>query len=790
MPKRGNRRTRGSRGCSRGGSRNLLKTRTRGNKRKSPSSNTYNRLSSSQYQELMDPDSIYIPNGEMAEVGRNMGRRRYGKLAEEAAYTESHRYEDFASKTFRNRPIEFIKAKEVYDPNVILHKLTQEKKTQYGDIIDEEFKSISLDDSEADSEADDDDDEEEEEEEKDGQEMENENESDDSNEEADEQSSELWNDEEEGNSQEDWDEEELRKVLDKKLVQLQRELDLEQDVGIVEKNEKEIVDKEDKESDVDDSILNADKENSEQFVNIGKNQSEIQCEDEDGDEEEEQDLDENNDFEDDSDDDLDDASIEDINGEEFAKQNDVSSISYLDENNTYSEKLSRDESLDSIPGSKNVDNSFSLEEITVKSKPKDLVKNATNNFINYNERTGKDKPESEPEYGFLEEDYEFDVSKIEVSNVRFGIGNQYYVKCAELTGTTVDEFFWFDEEDVIDYVLANGVKEHRLAKFLSFVTKGMVGGNESESQEDLDAFTIDVNGLDDDDESDDDEDDDEDEDENKFSSGQDDYPYDSEDGLEDLIAYTRNSTQGLVPMLDRDFSHNIPAKSRSTFDDLDIDPDLQSSLTRQLKNYNHIKREKRKARKDREVEEAVLRNDMLIKYPEKILIKEIRAEFEALLKDESRHSMSFPTLDSHGHHTIKNMADCYHMTTDKCGKQGVRHYLKVSKTKSTFKYFPNYKRVNAIMRGRPIFHRIDRKPNPKDKKTKTISGRGSDSGGRAKFKEGDIVGAEAPEIDQNNLGRQMLERLGWSKGMGLGLSGRGINEPIVAKVKMSKTGIK
>ena len=42
--------------------------------------------------------------------------------------------------------------------------------------------------------------------------------------------------------------------------------------------------------------------------------------------------------------------------------------------------------------------------------------------------------------------------------------NQYHIKCMELTGL-IDEYIWIDENDVIEYVLDNGVKEHRLNKF-------------------------------------------------------------------------------------------------------------------------------------------------------------------------------------------------------------------------------------------------------------------------------------------------------------------------------------
>ena len=78
----------------------------------------------------------------------------------------------------------------------------------------------------------------------------------------------------------------------------------------------------------------------------------------------------------------------------------------------------------------------------------------------------------------------------------------------------------------------------------------------------------------------------EEEEEDDYNSEQDDYPYDLDDNLEDLIAYSKTSTQGLIPFEDRDFSNNIPAK-RQTFDHLDFDDDgeLQDSLIRQLNNY-------------------------------------------------------------------------------------------------------------------------------------------------------------------------------------------------------------
>ncbi|KAL6454465.1 SQS1 Protein SQS1 [Candida maltosa Xu316] len=558
-------------------------------------------------------------------------------------------------RKLRNRPVEFVKAKEVYDPNVILYKLAKQNQDED---IDIGVQSISLEDS---------DDEEEE--------VENRQTVDDVIKEIQE----MPDSEDEG----EWDEEELDNEITSKFAALE----------------------------------NAMNEISEETDDEDESEEEYDAEDDEPEDEVEEEQEEKVEEEE----------------EVVEEEQDIQPLDIIID----------------LPSTK-------VESHKPKPKPQKQEEQSI--------------PE-EPEYGFSEEDYEFDVSKIEVTNVRFGISNQYYIKCHELTNSL--DFEWFDEQEIIEYVLDNGVKEHRLNKFLSFITNGMIDHSESEPEPEIYI-------------SEDDEEDDDESDENEeFDSEQDDY--ESDDNLDDLIAYSKTSTQGLIPFEDRDFSRNTPAKKRSNFRDLDIDEDLQDSLTRQLQNYRANKKQKKQDWEQQRLEESILRNDMLIKYPESLHIKDIKKEFDLLLKDETRQSMSFPTLDTHAHKTIKKMADCYHMTVHKSGKQGVRKYLKIVKNKGTFKYFPNYEGIERIMRGRPIFHRIDRKVSH-DKKLKN-STRGSTS--KARLKEGDIVGAEAPEIGESNLGRQMLEKLGWIQGQGLGVDGnKGINEPIVAKVKMSKTGIK
>jgi hypothetical protein len=57
-------------------------------------------------------------------------------------------------------------------------------------------------------------------------------------------------------------------------------------------------------------------------------------------------------------------------------------------------------------------------------------------------------------------------------------------------------------------------------------------------------------------------------------------------------------------------------------------------------------------------------------------------------------------------------------------------------------------------------------------------------------KEGAIVGGSAKPLGSENKGRAMMEKMGWSKGTGLGKENGGILEPITHIVKNTKAGLR
>ena len=135
---------------------------------------------------------------------------------------------------------------------------------------------------------------------------------------------------------------------------------------------------------------------------------------------------------------------------------------------------------------------------------------------------------------------------------------------------------------------------------------------------------------------------------------------------------------------------------------------------------------------------------------------------------------------------MSRLAKNYNMKCSRCCSNDSSLYMKICKTKKTFRYVPDYALIGYIMKQRPVFPRADVTSR---QQTKAVVGKTGSS--NAYVREGEVVGALAPEIGDNNIGRRMLEMLGWSKGEGLGaLGNKGISIPVLATVKKSKAGLK
>lgn len=82
----------------------------------------------------------------------------------------------------------------------------------------------------------------------------------------------------------------------------------------------------------------------------------------------------------------------------------------------------------------------------------------------------------------------------------------------------------------------------------------------------------------------------------------------------------------------------------------------------------------------------------------------------------------------------------------------------------------------------------------KAKKRGAVAGSGRRGGATSagvSYRDGEVVGAAAPEIGQDNRGRTMLEKMGWSTGTALGAlnNKRGLVQPVEQVVKTSRSGL-
>ena len=98
--------------------------------------------------------------------------------------------------------------------------------------------------------------------------------------------------------------------------------------------------------------------------------------------------------------------------------------------------------------------------------------------------------------------------------------------------------------------------------------------------------------------------------------------------------------------------------------------------------------------------------------------------------------------------------------------------------------------IDHKLRRRRFLPRLDKMSGNKGavpRVRRTFGGSGNAAAG---YRDGEIVGAAAPELNAENKGHAMLEKLGWSKGTALGaLDNKGILQPVVHVVKISKAGL-
>lgn len=202
-------------------------------------------------------------------------------------------------------------------------------------------------------------------------------------------------------------------------------------------------------------------------------------------------------------------------------------------------------------------------------------------------------------------------------------------------------------------------------------------------------------------------------------------------------------------------------------------------------------REKKAARK-REKEEARLQ--FALENEEGGDPAVIKARVRSFLVQETE-VLKLSPMDSATRAAVHRLAKALKLNSRSEGKEGlgVGRYPVLTKTpKTPFFTIDTIWEVDALLNTRKFFprssHRTPRTPRSTGALRTRRGGGGLMSG--ATYRDGDEVAASAPEIGSENRGRAMLEKMGWSPGVGIGAVGnKGSLDPIKHIVKTSKAGL-
>lgn len=374
-------------------------------------------------------------------------------------------------------------------------------------------------------------------------------------------------------------------------------------------------------------------------------------------------------------------------------------------------------------------------------------------------------------------------------------GRRFRVDWTEDYAYALPEFV--SENDIYNSLFTLGYNEEDITDIIK-----TLGGSISDDE-----------GDDDDDEVDDDDDDDDlgyDSYYDSFNNGYfDSYDYDEEDELEldRVVSQLINQENGTSSrskgrkdaILESYGSDRLPTPSGKikknkmpAFDtgDEELDSQLEKTWTGTKEARRRKKEERELARREGRLSRQYknyLIPSLRDVYPHHMTMDDVVYEIRNLLSDPGRTTVALPPMDKNARKVVQDVGQIFNLTT-KCKSDG--HKFIIYTKNSGSKYLEDDSHLVAKLKGkRSYFIRIDLKkqkgaiqgpaPAPGEKRAKPAH----------KPKEGDIVGSKASEIGSENIGRLMLEKMGWQKGMGLGTTNVGIVEPITAKVKNTKWGI-
>ncbi|KAK1709049.1 hypothetical protein BDP67DRAFT_546546 [Colletotrichum lupini] len=179
--------------------------------------------------------------------------------------------------------------------------------------------------------------------------------------------------------------------------------------------------------------------------------------------------------------------------------------------------------------------------------------------------------------------------------------------------------------------------------------------------------------------------------------------------------------------------------------------------------------------------------DLRVKYPHGMGLEQIADELRTFLLG-TQPSLTLPPMDNHARKVIHELASKFNIKSKSTGSGDQRRPM-LHRTFRTAKFADEIFDVAIARVGRKYFPRNDTAVRAAVQRQSARRGGGGGHAGVA-YRDGEVVGGSAPELSQENKGRAMLEKMGWSSGTALGaINNKGILQPVAQVVKRSKAGL-
>ncbi|KAK3207294.1 hypothetical protein GRF29_103g455078 [Pseudopithomyces chartarum] len=221
-------------------------------------------------------------------------------------------------------------------------------------------------------------------------------------------------------------------------------------------------------------------------------------------------------------------------------------------------------------------------------------------------------------------------------------------------------------------------------------------------------------------------------------------------------------------------------------DDSDLNEQLQSTWAADRAKKRLKKAEREELRKQGLLGRKGKAPDLSVKYKDGVSMEDIIEEIRDFMASEMQ-TLALPPMEAHRRAGIHQFVNEFNINSKSRG-DGAGRFMVLSKTSRTFAFDDElFDEVMAQKKyNRRLLARSFNQPPPRQKKDK-----GAKTRPMVSYKDGEVVGAKAPELGVENKGRAMLEKMGWSKGMALGaLDNKGILQPIAHTVKITKAGLR